>query len=174
MRISGGEFRGRILTAPKGQDVRPASDKVRQAVFNSLLSRIDLRGANILDGFCGTGSYGLEALSRGAKFCTFIDKDVSFCRKNVTALDVENQSKILQKDLLKLSEKPEEIPAANLLFLDPPYRKSLLLPSLEILQDKGWLADSALCVLECEKEFSLNKGEEKVYGDVKITYVELD
>lgn len=174
MRISGGEFRGRILTAPKGQDVRPASDKVRQAVFNSLLSRIDLEDANVLDGFCGTGSYGLEALSRGAKFCTFIDKDTSYCRKNVAALNVEAQSNIIQKDLLKLSEKPEDIPAANLLFLDPPYRKTLLLSSLEILKDTGWLCDNSLCVLECEKELPLSMGEEKIYGDVKITYVELD
>ncbi len=171
MRMTGGTFRGRILESPKGHDVRPATDKVRQAVFNSLLSRIDLDGIHVLDGFCGTGSYGLEALSRGARFCTFIDKDTSFCRKNVAALGLENRSKIMQKDLLKLPEKPADIPAANLAFLDPPYRKNLLLSSLGLLKEKDWLVPDALCVLECEKELNLHMGDEKTYGDVKISFV---
>ncbi len=173
MRITGGAYRGRNLTAPKGMDVRPASDKVRLAVFNSLLSKIDLEGAQILDGFCGTGSYGLEALSRGAAAATFIDlnrKSLEACTQNVAALDLNSRTKIIASDVLKLKQKPEDIPAADLCFLDPPYRKGLLQPALNHLIDMNWLAPDALCVLECERDLDIPFGNAKIYGDVKVIF----
>ncbi len=177
MRISGGEYRGRIIGVPKGQDIRPTSDKVRQAVFNSLLQYGLPDGAQVLDMFCGTGVLGLEALSRGAEFCTFIDKSpdsVRCAHQNIDALGVVARTRLMQKDSTKLGDKPLEQIPANLVFLDPPYRQALVLPALTNAAKQGWLAPGALCVIECEKEadiyvpevFSLVK--RRTYGDTQI------
>ena len=177
MRITGGEYRGRIVNVPKGKDIRPTSDKVRQAVFNSLLQYGLPEGAQVLDLFCGTGVLGLEALSRGAQFCTFIDKSpdsLRCCKQNIKALGVEAQSKAIQKDATKLGERALNYLPANLAFIDPPYRQALVLPSLMEAIKQGWLAAGALCVIECEKDadifvpdmFSLVR--RKLYGDTQI------
>ncbi len=177
MRITGGEFRGRIISVPKGQDIRPTTDKVRQAVFNILLQYGLPEGAQALDMFCGTGVLGLEALSRGAQFCTFIDKSpdsLRCARQNIKALGLEAQSKTLQKDSTKLGEKALNFIPATLAFIDPPYRQALALPALMAAVEHGWLSAGALCVIECEKQadifvpdvFSLVK--RKTYGDTQI------
>lgn len=174
MRISGGEYRGRQIAAPKGQDVRPASDKVRQAVFNSLLSRMDLDGAHILDGFCGTGSYGLEALSRGAEFCTFIDnsrKSIDVCKDNIRTLELENAAQVMCADVTRILPKDPTQKPADLVFLDPPYRRNLLMPSLQHLRTSPWTHEKTLYVLECEKDLILDFGEPKIYGDVQIIFL---
>lgn len=177
MRITGGEYRGRILNVPKGMDVRPTSDKVRQAVFN-MLAPYDLpQGAQVLDLFCGTGALGLEALSRGAQFCTFIDKDqksILCCKQNIEALGTKAQCKILKKDSTKLGEKALNYLPANLVFADPPYRQELVLPSLMTAVKHGWLAADALCVIETEKEANVfvpdvfTMVKRKKYGDTQI------
>jgi 16S rRNA (guanine966-N2)-methyltransferase len=167
MRITAGHYRGRILVSPEGHAVRPASDKVRQAVFSSLLSRIDLDDINVLDGFCGTGSYGLEALSRGADHVTFIDQDLELCRKNVAALGVQAQSRLIKCDMgaLKKADSP-----VSLIFLDPPYRMGLVMPSLKQTAEKGWASPETLYVIECEKDLLLPFGESRFYGEVQIIY----
>jgi 16S rRNA (guanine966-N2)-methyltransferase len=173
MRLTGGQFRGRILQVPKGDAVRPATDKVRQAVFNSLLGRMDLDGAHVMDGFCGSGSYGLEALSRGAQSCFFIDKDrtsLSFCKKNIEQLGVQDKCQVMQKDVLSAPPRSEDQPLIDLLFLDPPYHKGLLLPAFEHVCKAGWLSPDAVCVLECETDLDVPFGDQKTYGAIKIIY----
>ena len=173
MRITGGEYRGRILTVPKGDAVRPATDKVRQAVFNSLQNRIDLSDCHVIDGFCGSGSYGIEALSRGAGSCLFIDKDrksLDATRQNIQPLGIKDQCQILQKDMKGLPQRADTFHAADLLFLDPPYHQDLLLPALEHLQENGWLSKGCVCVLECEAELDIPFGDQKTYGAIKIIY----
>ena len=94
MRIVAGRYGGRKLMVPKGRDIRPTSDKVRGAVFNMLDSRGAVQGALVLDAFCGTGALGFEALSRGARHCTFIDKNsesLKLCRANAQALGAEGE-----------------------------------------------------------------------------------
>src|SRR5579871_5952285 len=103
MRITAGQWRGRKLAVPEGTAVRPTSDKVRQAIFNILLAHGLPRRAVVLDGFCGTGALGLEALSRGAAHATFIDKSresLAFCRRNIAAVKAQEQCTILQGDVL--------------------------------------------------------------------------
>lgn len=180
MRITGGEYRGRVINAPKGRDIRPTSDKVRLAVFNSLLQYGLPDGAQVLDMFCGTGVLGLEALSRGAEFCTFIDKSAESlrcARQNIDGLGAGARSKSMQKDATSLGDKPLNQIPANLAFLDPPYRQALVLPALSGAAKHGWLAAGALCVIECEKGadifvpevFSLVK--RRLYGDTQILLV---
>ncbi len=179
MRINGGHYRGRKLIVPKGKDIRPTADKIRQAIFNSLLQYDLPRGAQVLDAFCGTGALGLEALSRGAEFCTFIDKSrdsLQCCQQNIKALGIEAQCKTINKDASKPSGKALDMIPATLAFIDPPYRQNLILPTLETMVKQGWLAVNAICVIEAEKQtdifvpdvFSLLK--KKNYGNTQIVF----
>lgn len=159
------------MQSPKGMDVRPATDKVRQAVFNSLISRMDLDGARVLDGFCGTGSYGLEALSRGAVYTTFVDSSrtsLKICEDNIKMLGVQNVTRTILKDVFKLPVAEEPV---DLVFLDPPYRKGLLLPAIDHVRAQGWANAETLFVLECEKELKIEGGESKAYGDVQVVFL---
>lgn len=175
MRIVSGKYGGRKLAVPKNRDIRPTSDKIRGAVFNMLRSRGAIEGANVLDVFCGTGALGFEALSQGASHCTFIDKSrdsLNLARQNAAELGTENAARFFLKDAAKLGAKPDDVPPGTLAFLDPPYNKGLIAPTLEALQD--WLEENAVCVIEAEKAFneelpqSFTVLDERDYGDTKI------
>ncbi len=153
MRITGGIYGGRVLQSPKDRTIRPTSDKVRQAIFNIISGRGLLDEAVVLDAFCGTGALGIEAISRGALCCTFIDKNRSsldLCRQNYAALKIEAKSSFFLKDAGKPGAKPLEIAAANLVFLDPPYSKGLVQEALDGLGANGWLAQDAAILIESE------------------------
>ena len=123
MRITGGQARGIPLTLPKGDEVRPATDAMRQAVFSSLANRV--AGARFLDLFAGSGAYGLEALSRGASGGAFVEKDartVEFIHRNLAAVckslgRTTDGLRVVTADAT--STMPGEIP--DLVFIDPPY-----------------------------------------------------
>lgn len=158
MRIAGGRFRGRVLGAPKGMEVRPTSDKIRQAVFNMLLQYGLPDGAQVLDMFCGTGALGLEAVSRGAEFCLFLDKNpqiLACARRNAGMLGVEAQCAFMVRDSARLAVRGAGQIPANLVFLDPPYRQALALRGLNAAAAGGWLAPGAVCVIETEAEAEL-------------------
>jgi 16S rRNA (guanine966-N2)-methyltransferase len=179
MRITGGEYRGRLLETPKDMTIRPTSDKVRQAVFNVLNARGLVDGAVILDGFCGTGALGIEALSWGGLCCTFIDKNprsLDLCRKNYAALKIPAKSSFVLRDCSSLGLKANECAAADLAFLDPPYSLDLITPSLTSLTKGGWLAETAHVLIETEKQFDPSSLEAegynlemtRDYGDTRI------
>ena len=176
MRITGGTYGGRLLKAPSGRDVRPTSDKVRQAIFNILNSRGLVDGAHVLDGFCGTGALGIEALSWGAAHCTFVDKSkasLDLCKENFAALKIPTPATFVLKDAVTLGPKPENAPLADLVFLDPPYRQGLVTLSLIGLVEKGWLATDANVLIETEKFFAepqrgFDTLMERDYGDTRI------
>ncbi len=154
MRIIAGEFRGRRIDAPPGQDTRPMLDRVREAVFSSLGDRVD--EAAVLDLFAGTGSLGLEALSRGARSALLVERDARALRHleaNVAALAVEDRARVRRGDALRPTSwgAPEE--RFDLIFLDPPYplvresrgRASLLAALEELARER--LADEGTIVL---------------------------
>lgn len=181
MRITGGEYRGRLLQSPDDKAIRPTSDKVRQAIFNILHSRDAVDGAVVLDAFCGTGALGLEALSRRALCCTFMDKNrrsLDLCRSNFAALKIDAQHSFVLKDAAKPGARPDEIAAANLVFLDPPYNKGLIADSIAALTENGWISGDALFLLESEKGFdpaSLAEFETLMmrdYGDTQVSLVQ--
>ncbi len=129
MRIVGGEFRGRPLAAPRSQDIRPTTDRTREAVFNVLAHRFGdrLSGARVLDLFAGTGALGLEAMSRGASFCMFIEESAEGrgrIRTNVEAFGLTGRTKIFRRDATQLGEAGN-IQPFGLVFADPPYGKGL-------------------------------------------------
>jgi 16S rRNA (guanine966-N2)-methyltransferase len=180
MRITGGIYRGRQIEAPKDKAVRPTSDKVRLAVFNMLEARSAVADASVLDAFCGTGALGIEALSRGALCCTFIDKNrgsLELCRRNFAALKIDEQHSFILKDASVAGVCPAGIKPASLVFLDPPYREGLVEAGYLSLQQGGWIAQSAIVVIEAEKEWKAETiaqgGTEiiqmKQYGDTCIT-----
>jgi 16S rRNA (guanine966-N2)-methyltransferase len=125
MRIIAGEFRGRKLLAPEGDATRPITDRVKQSLFDILAPR--LGGAIVYDCFAGTGSMGLECLSRGAASATFFEIDRSALnrlRQNIATLKVEGRSRVVSSDLFRFfgGDAAASIPPADLIFLDPPYR----------------------------------------------------
>lgn len=120
MRVVAGEFRGRRIEAPPGTDTRPTTDKVREATFNALGSLDLVRDATVVDLFAGSGALGIEALSRGAAHCTFIERDrgaIRVLRDNLAALGIEDRARVVPGDALILGRGVE----ADLVLADPPY-----------------------------------------------------
>src|SRR3954452_23633699 len=115
MRITGGALRGRTLFAPEDSRVRPTSDKVRQAIFNVLAHNdfgfgFSLHGARVLDLFAGTGAFGIEAISHGARCCLLVDDSAesrALIRKNVEALQLTGATKIWRRDATQLGPMPQ-------------------------------------------------------------------
>ena len=126
MRIIAGEFRGRRLLPPETEATRPVTDRVKQSLFDILAPRLE--GARVYDGFAGTGSMGLECLSRGSAHVTFFEADRSAAarlRRNVETVGVQGRSRVVTQDLFRWFDAEPPVPAegrADVVFLDPPYR----------------------------------------------------
>lgn len=152
MRIVGGEFRGRGLATPKDDAIRPTSDRARESLFNVLAHRHAdrLLGARVLDLFAGTGALGVEALSRGASYCVFVEESVdgrSLIRTNIEAFGLTGRTKILRRDATRMGSAGTFQPF-GLLFADPPYGKGLGDRALRAAAEGGWLTPDALCIVE--------------------------
>jgi 16S rRNA (guanine966-N2)-methyltransferase len=184
MRIVGGRLGGRPLAAPKSQNVRPTSDRLREAVFNILAHRYDdpVTGARVLDLFAGTGALGLEAMSRGAAFALFVDDGAearALQRQNVEALGLGGVTRIFRRDATRLGAAHPNEPF-GLVFLDPPYRKGLAEASLASLRDGGWLLPDALVVVEeaADAGFAPPEGyaeiERRRYDDTEFTFLRIN
>jgi 16S rRNA (guanine966-N2)-methyltransferase len=182
MRIVGGNFRGRTLTGPKSQVIRPTSDRTRESIFNILMHAYGdpVSGARVLDLFAGTGALGLEALSRGAASALFVDDGAearALIRQNVEALGAAGISRIFRRDATKLGDVHPNEPFA-LVFLDPPYGKGLADKALVSARAGGWLTDDALIVVEESKgAFMTPDGFEEIerrdYDDTEILFLRL-
>ena len=182
MRIIAGRHRGRALKAPEGLDVRPTSDRAREALFDILAhgrfaDRPVFEDARVLDAFAGTGAFGLEALSRGADHASFIEKDraaLAALRANIAALGEEKRAAVLPGDA---GAPPPAGQPVTLAFLDPPYGQDLAPAALAALAARGWLAPGALVVVEAaarEKleppaEFTLL--QERRYGAARLVFL---
>ena len=121
MRVVAGELRGRRISAPEGKKTRPTTDKAREATFNALGSLDAVIGARVLDAFAGSGALGIEALSRGAVHCTFIERDreaLEVLRENIETLGLADRSTVIRGDALVYGGT---VPEATLILADPPY-----------------------------------------------------
>lgn len=182
MRIVAGSLRGRPIATPSDMAIRPTSDRVREAMFNIIAHGIDgvtIEGARVLDLFAGTGALGLEAISRGAKFCLFVEDGAEargLIRKNVEAFGLTGVTKIFRRDATDLG------PAANqgahsLAFLDPPYGKGLAEKALASAARGGWLTPGALCVVEEAKDAELDWPDgfsmldQRSWGDTTVSFL---
>ena len=160
LRIIGGEWRGRKLRFPDAPNLRPTPDRVRETIFNWLAPMI--HGARCLDLFAGSGALGLEALSRGAAWTTFIDshKKVSqVLHEHLDLLNANDNSEVLHMDSVKFLSQDNFIntqaKAYDLVFLDPPYHLNFMQKVVPLLEANGWLTENAMLYLEIEKRQSL-------------------
>ncbi len=181
MRIVGGQFRGRPLAAPKSTATRPTSDRVREAVFNILAHSIPdfgIEGAKVLDLFAGTGALGIEALSRGAAFCMFVEEDAAArgtIRENVEAFGLTGITKIFRRDASALGDAGK-YGGFTLLFADPPYDKDLPRKTLASASAGGWLTAGAVCVLEdragsdIDLPANYDRLDTRTWGDTQVVF----
>ena len=146
MRIIAGRFKGRTLRGPEGPGVRPTSDGLRETLFNIVRDRVE--GVTFVDAYAGTGSVGLEALSRGAVRAVFIERDPRSLRvleANVRSLGVEGETAILKGDVLS-GRHSRAIGGAGVVFADPPYDVPDLAAVVDVLA--GDVAGGGLLILE--------------------------
>lgn len=186
MRIIAGKHRGRTLRVGPAQTLRPSSDRLRQAVFNILdhgSHGAPYLGEPVIDLFAGTGAWGLEALSRGAAFATFVDHDPGALlgiRQNAAALGESRATNLLRLDATRLIAPPHAatLPAA-LAFLDPPYGSGLAAAALQGLCHHQWLQPDALLVVEVARKEPMTPPkayamlEERVYGTGRAVFLRL-
>ena len=172
LRIIGGEWRGRKLSFPEQvTHLRPTPDRVRETLFNWLTSRI--HGAHCLDLFAGSGALGLEALSRGASHCTFVDNAnvaTDVIRRHLSDLDARDRATIVCGDALQWQGRAP----ADIVFLDPPYSADLVGIALHHLLTQGLLASDARVYVELERNqappdlpTSLEVIRDKIAGSVR-------
>ena len=130
MRVITGSLKGKRLSTPDGLDVRPTPDRVKEGIFSAL--HFDLEGRRVLDLFAGSGQLGIEALSRGAANCTFVDSSttsVKAVKKNIEACKLESVARVVQSDYFSFCAKSQE--TFDYVFLDPPYAAGLLTPAVK-------------------------------------------
>ena len=152
MRVVGGRFRGRTLAGPKSDAIRPTSDRLLETIFNVLAHGYGdpVEGARVIDLFAGTGAMGIEALSRGAAFCLFVDEGAQargLVRENVESLGLGGATRLFRRDATRMGAAGQN-PPASLVFCDPPYGRDLAPRALKSCADGGWLSPGALVVVE--------------------------
>jgi 16S rRNA (guanine966-N2)-methyltransferase len=180
IRIIGGELKGRKLATVPGIKTRPTADRVRESIFNMLGPRV--RDAAVLDLFAGTGAMGIEALSRGAEAVVFADDDpaaLSALKKNIESCLLANRSRTIKWDILKdLNILRTHKPAFNLVFIDPPYDKNMVQPTLSNLVLSRCLANGATVVIEHstrepipESAPGFNISDQRRYGKTLVSFL---
>lgn len=180
MRIIGGEFKGRKLLSVPGRHTRPTADRIREAIFNILSSRVS--AAVVLDLFAGTGALGLEALSRGAQTAIFIEthkNTLSVLRRNVDGVGLESRATLIKWDILKNLDCLRALTArANLVFMDPPYARHMIEPALSNLHTCGCLEANARIIVEHspresvpEDELPFHLVDQRSYGKTLVSFL---
>jgi 16S rRNA (guanine(966)-N(2))-methyltransferase RsmD len=180
MRIVAGTSRGRRLKVPDGRLVRPTADRVREALFSSLGQRVV--NTRVLDLFAGSGALGLEAISRGARECVFVDaarQSIEILRENIVATGFEDQSRVIRGDGIKtLSLLARNTEIFDLVFLDPPYAGDLLDRALVDLNRLNLLGEHAIVVAEHDKNReilvppNLHSAPTRIYGGSALTVLQ--
>lgn len=154
MRIISGHWRGRAIIAPPGDATRPTADRVREALFSMLASRLgSFEGLRVFDGFAGTGALGLEALSRGAAHGTFVENDpaaVKALKTNIAGMKFA--ADVIAAPIENIGTAP--LPC-DVILLDPPYGAGLAEPALARLAARGWIAPHALISVETARKDAL-------------------
>ncbi|QIW15653.1 16S rRNA (guanine(966)-N(2))-methyltransferase RsmD [Pasteurellaceae bacterium RH1A] len=152
VRVIAGLWRGRKLPVLNAEGLRPTTDRVKETLFNWLMN--DVAGSRCLDCFAGSGSLGIEALSRQAQAVVFLEKFANaakLLKQNLVSLKVENGSVVQTDSLAYLAQKNSGQPF-DLVFVDPPFHQGLVPQVLKDLAENGWLADQALIYVETEKD----------------------
>jgi 16S rRNA (guanine966-N2)-methyltransferase len=176
MRIIAGKWRGRPLMAPKGMETRPTADRTRETLFSMLYSRLGtFEGLKVADLFAGSGALGLEAISRGAESCLFVDQDgaaIDAITANVRKLEADRaEADIRRTSVLSLGQAPAPL---DLLFLDPPYGTGAGAVALDKLSRLGWIGPASWVSIETGRAEAVDAAgfdidSERVVGKAKLT-----
>ena len=183
MRVIGGKWKSRKINEhfklSYNKVIRPTSDRVKENIFNILENlNIDnnIFGSRVLDVFCGTGSMGIEAISRGATFCHFIDKSLisrQITLQNIHNLSCEKETQFSLKNVLEIGVCNHE--TADVIFLDPPYKKNIAEVSILRLSKFGWIDEKTLIILEKEKDECFRSDfkliDKRIYGNTEILFL---
>lgn len=175
MRVISGSARGRRLKELQGMDTRPTTDKVKESLFNII--QFEIEGRRVLDLFGGTGQLGIEALSRGADHCTFVDmrkEAAALIRENLRLAGLSERSRVVQGDALSfLSSCGEKF---DVILLDPPYHTELLEKSVKRVTEFDILREHGIMICESAAERELpalpppyERGREYRYGKIRLT-----
>lgn len=183
MRVISGKARGHALKAPKGQHTRPTADRVKESIFNIIQTKIF--GSIVVDLFAGSGNLGIEALSRGAKKAYFIDNSknsIQSINENLKKTALSNNSEIIHGDVLKGIGRLHTLGIkAHIIFLDPPYSKGFIEPTLETIFSSNILKQNGIVIVEHNAKdtvpnniHTLTKYRTSLYGDVAVSFYQLE
>ena len=173
MRIISGTWRGRPLIAPKGEATRPTADRTREALFSMLTSRVgSFEGLAVGDFFAGSGALGLEALSRGAASCVFVEQDkaaLDALRANLAKLGAKGD--VRATSVLALGPAPRPL---DLILMDPPYASGAGNVALDKLRRLGWAGPATWISIETARDETIEVGgfdvdAERIHGKAKLT-----
>lgn len=171
MRVISGTKKGYKLKGPKGKETRPTEDRIKESLFN-ILRNID-EGSVVLDLFAGSGSIGIEFLSRGAKKSYFVDKSyesIGCIKDNLAHTGLEDRAEVIKNDAIKtINIFGNKDIKFSYIFIDPPYRQHLIQKTLEKIYENEILEYKGIIIIEHEKELVL---EDKIYDYVKLDYRE--
>ena len=181
MKIIGGEFSGRVIHSPKGKNTRPTGARVKESLFNFLIHgfSVDFEGMIVLDIFSGSGSLGIEALSRGASFCNFVDIEsqaILTINNNIKSLKLEKRSNVKRSDVINIDKHVMENQSpVDLIFSDPPYKDSFKTKiAIEDFLKKGWINEKAILIAESSSRdeadniFGFEIAKKKIVGDTQL------
>jgi 16S rRNA (guanine(966)-N(2))-methyltransferase RsmD len=181
MRVIAGTCRGRVLFAPPGLTTRPTSDRVKEALFSILTSRINFTDISVLDISAGSGSLGIEALSRGAGSCCFIESNLAvkvILEKNILNTCCKERSKVVTMGAIKALHTLAGLHQRfDLVLFDPPYSSDLYKHVPELLDNLALLAPGGILVAECSARNplpvsygSLKRFDRRVYGETSLEF----
>ena len=184
MRIIAGKLKGSTLHIPKNKNTRPLKDIARESIFNLLIHskkiKIILEKSKVLDLYAGTGSFGLECLSRQAKSVFFVEKNndaLEILKKNVEKLNVKNKIKIFDNDIFDLVNNKKKIDTQfNIIFCDPPFKDTNINQLIELIYDNNLLSKDGILILHRDKSTKdlmpkyFKVIDERIYGISKIIF----
>ena len=183
MRIIGGIYRGKKITLPEDKKTRPLKDIVKESIFNliehSNKFKIEIKNSLVLDLFAGSGSFGLECISRGAKKVVFIEnysKILNILKRNINSINATKNTNIIEKNCFDyLLENNQFQKKFNLIFLDPPYKEERINVLIDKIKENGFLKDDGIIIVHRHKKNNLIISkkidilDERIYGISKIT-----
>ncbi len=186
MRIVSGKFKGKKLDHPIDKNTRPLKDMTKESIFNLLLhSRFMLfsfNGSNVLDLFSGSGSFGIECISRNVKSVTFVENytpALKVLKKNIQSLKLKNKHKIIEDNIFKLNDHSDINKNYDLIFADPPYKEERIDELLSIIFEMNFLKKKGLLILHRNKydkqiiHSKFNIVDTRVYGISRIIFLKL-
>lgn len=176
MRVIAGKAKGRRLKSLNNTSTRPTQDRIKESIFNMIAPYLHMKKG--LDLFAGFGGLGLEALSRGTDFVTFLEKDYrnyKVIKENIAICGFEEQSQVKKEDVFSYLEKTNS--QFDLIFMDPPYKKGMVHRAIDLIEKMNLLNKQGLVIIEHEKEISIKPEKLQViktryYGDTGVTILE--